>query len=297
MHSLQSVTDFIRWGASRFNEAGLFFGHGTENALDEAVALVLHTLHLPPDLPAAWFAGRLTEEERVKVLALMRRRIDERIPLPYLTGEAWFAGLRFHVNQHVLIPRSPIAELVENGFQPWIEPTAVERVLDLCCGSGCIGIAAASYLPDSQIDLSDVSEQALAVAQENILEHGLEKRVKLVRSDLFSSLGHSRYDVIVSNPPYVSKIELSQLPREYGYEPVLALEAEEDGLSIVARILREAHSYLTPEGILLVEVGKSAEALMQRYPEIPFLWLDFERGGEGVFLFTAEELDRFRDHF
>ncbi len=297
MHSLQSVTDFIRWGASRFNEAGLFFGHGTDNALDEAVALVLHSLSLPPDLPATWFAGRLTKEEREKVLSLMRRRIDERIPLPYLIGEAWFAGLRFHVNQHVLIPRSPIAELVENGFQPWIEPTAVERVLDLCCGSGCIGIAAASYLPDSQIDLLDVSEQALAVAQENILEHGLEKRVKLVRSDLFSSLGHGRYDVIVSNPPYVSKIELSQLPREYGYEPVLALEAEDDGLSIVARILREAHGYLTPEGILVVEVGKSAEALMQRYPEIPFLWLDFERGGEGVFLFTAEELDKFRDVF
>nr|MDJ0807974.1 50S ribosomal protein L3 N(5)-glutamine methyltransferase [Gammaproteobacteria bacterium] len=171
MRFLLSITDYIRWGASRFNEAGLFFGHGTSNALDEAAALVLHALHLPPDLPTNWFDSRLTEAERRKVVSLIRRRIDERIPLPYLTGESWFAGLRFHVNEHVLIPRSPIAELVEAGFEPWAATANVKRILDLCCGSGCIGIAAAVYLPETQVDLLDISDQALAVAQENIQEY------------------------------------------------------------------------------------------------------------------------------
>lgn len=297
MHSLLTITDFIRWGASRFNEAGLYFGHGTENALDEAAALVLHSLHLPPDLPVSWFDSRLTEEEREKVIALMRRRIDERIPLPYLTGESWFAGLRFAVNQHVLIPRSPIAELLESGFEPWVESAEVRRVLDLCCGSGCIGIAAAVYLPETQVDLLDISDQALAVAGENIQEHNLEYRARLIKSDLFDSLKEGEYDVIVTNPPYVGRSELLQLPEEYSYEPVLALEAEGEGLSIVAKILREAERYLTPRGVLVVEVGNSAEALMRRYPDIPFLWIDFERGGEGVFLFTAEELKNYRDMF
>lgn len=297
MHSLKSITDFVRWGASRFNEAGLYFGHGTDNALDEAAALVLHSLHLPPDLPRGWFESRLTEEERSKVLALMQKRIDERIPLPYLTGESWFAGMRFHVNQHVLIPRSPIAELVESGFEPWVDSEQVGRILDLCCGSGCIGIAAANYLPRVHVDLVDISDEALDVAEENIQEHGLENRVSTIKSDLFNSLGNGEYDVIVSNPPYVGRSEMLQLPKEYSFEPVLALEAEDEGLSIVAQILREAGKYLTPKGILVVEVGNSADALMQRYPDTPFLWIDFERGGEGVFLFTAEELKSYCDMF
>ena len=293
MQSLQTITDFIRWGASRFNEAGLFFGHGTDNAMDEAAALVLHTLHLPPDLPGVWFGARLTEEERSTVLTQLQRRIAERIPVPYLTGEAWFAGLRFKVTADVLVPRSPLAELVENGFEPWIETTKIEHLLDLCCGSGCIGIAAAVYLPDCEVDLSDISEAALQVARDNVQEHGLEDRVRLLRSDLFADIGDRRYDVIVSNPPYVSSAEMLRLPREYRYEPALALEAEEDGLAVVARILRQAQDYLTPWGILAIEVGRSARALMERYPDVPFLWLDFERGGEGVFLFTAEELKQF----
>lgn len=297
MHSLLSITDYIRWGASRFKEAGLFFGHGTDNALDEAAALVLHALNLPPDLPLNWFDSRLTEEEKEKIVGLMRRRIDERIPLPYLTGESWFAGLRFAVNPHVLIPRSPIAELVENGFEPWVESAEVRRILDLCCGSGCIGIAAAIYLQETEVDLVDISDEALLVARQNIQEHNLEYRAKLIKSDLFSELKEGEYDVIVTNPPYVGRSELLQLPKEYSYEPVLALEAEDDGLSIVAQILRQAASYLTPRGVLVVEVGNSAEALMQRYPDIPFLWIDFERGGEGVFLLTAEELKKYSDMF
>jgi ribosomal protein L3 glutamine methyltransferase len=297
MHSLESITDYIRWGASRYSEAGLFFGHGTDNAVDEAVALVLYCLHLPPDLPNFWFNARLTQAEKTKIETLMQKRIDQRIPLPYLTGEAWFAGLRFRVNQDVLIPRSPIAELVENGFEPWIQANKVKHLLDLCCGSGCIGIAAAVYLPDCQVELADVSEPALKVARKNVLEHGVEDHINLVRSDLFSNLKGRQYDVIVTNPPYVSSAELAQLPREYSYEPVLALAAEEDGLALVVRILREAHNYLTPWGILIIEAGRNAQALSARYPDIPFMWLDFERGGEGVFLFTAEQLRTFNELF
>ncbi|MGD8589079.1 MAG: 50S ribosomal protein L3 N(5)-glutamine methyltransferase [Chromatiales bacterium] len=293
MESLQSISDFIRWGASRFSEAGLFFGHGTDNALDEAAALVLHALHLPPDLPTVWFNTSLTKEERLTVLAQLHRRIVDRVPVPYLTGEAWFAGLRFKVNPDVLIPRSPLAELVEKGFEPWIESEEVGHLLDLCCGSGCIGIAAAAYLPDCEVDLCDISEPALQVARENLEEHGLVNRVNVIRSDLFAAVAGKRYDVIVSNPPYVSSTEMAQLPREYDYEPVLALEADEDGLAVVVKILRQAGDYLTPGGILVIEVGRSAQALMDRYPDIPFLWLDFERGGEGVFVFTAEELKQF----
>lgn len=297
MHSLQSITDFIRWGASRFNEAGLFFGHGTDNALDEAATLVLHALHLPPDLPGSWFSSRLTSDERERVIRLIQRRIDERIPLPYLLGEAWFAGMRFYVSPDVLIPRSPIAELVENGFEPWVEADSVERVLDLCCGSGCIGIAAAAYLPQVSVDLVDISEAALRVANNNIVEHGLEERVRALQSDLYSSLQGERYDVIVSNPPYVGEAELASLPKEYAHEPRLALQAAEEGLALVRRILREARDHLTAQGILVVEVGNSAETLSRRYPEIPFLWVEFARGGEGVFVFTAAELEAFSDKF
>ena len=297
MHSLRTITDHIRWAASQFNQAGLFFGHGTESALDEAAALVLFTLHMPPDLSSNWFNARLTEEERARVGVLVRRRIEERVPLPYLTGESWFAGLRFHVNRHVLIPRSPIAELVESGFEPWISSAKVKRILDLCCGSGCIGIAAASYLPETTIDLVDISDQALAVAEKNILQHHQQGRVRAIKSDLFKSLKDIKYDVIVTNPPYVGRSEMQQLPKEYSYEPVIALEAADEGLSIVAQILRQAGEYLTPDGILVVEVGNSADALIHRYPDIPFLWIDFERGGEGVFTFAAEELKKYCEMF
>ena len=297
MQSLRSITDFIRWGASRFSEAGLYFGHGTGNALDEAAALVLHALHLPPDLPVNWFASRLTAEERERVADLIERRIEQRIPLPYLTGEAWFAGLSFHVNEHVLIPRSPIAELIEHEFSPWVDSSQVEHVLDLCCGSGCIGIATAAYLPDCRVDLADISPEALAISRRNLLSHGFGDRVTLFESDLFGGLPSVKYDLILSNPPYVGAEEMAGLPDEYRHEPVLALQANDDGLQIVKQILRQAVTYLTPQGVLIVEVGNSAGLLIEHYPDVPFVWLDFARGGEGVFLISAAELSEYADRF
>ncbi|MCP3870566.1 MAG: 50S ribosomal protein L3 N(5)-glutamine methyltransferase [Gammaproteobacteria bacterium] len=289
--ALSTIRDFIRWGASRFAQAGLFFGHGTDNALDEAVMLVFHVLHLETDLPLAYLDARLTRTERDEVLSILTRRIQERLPAAYLTGEAVFAGLTFSVNENVLVPRSPIAELIEAGFQPWLPLDSVSRVLDLCTGSGCIAIGCAHSLPDASVDAVDVSSGAMDVTRTNIARHGLEDRVEAIRSDLFQSLGGRRYDLIVSNPPYVSLDELSGLPPEYHREPRLGLEAGVDGLDLVKRILRESADYLEPNGVLIVEVGHSRDALEDHFPEVPFLWLDFEQGGEGVFLLTAEQLN------
>ncbi|KFI21401.1 50S ribosomal protein L3 N(5)-glutamine methyltransferase [Nitrosococcus oceani] len=289
---LHTLRDFIRWGASRFNEAGLFFGHGTDNAIDEATALILHTLHLPPrDLPPELFGAHLTEVEKHKVLALLERRIRERIPVPYLTREAWFAGLSFYVDERVLIPRSPLAELIAQRFAPFAFPESIHSLLDLCTGSGCIAIAAAHAFPEAQVDATDISEEALAVARMNIERHGLEAQVHAFPSSLFQKLGERRYDLIVSNPPYVGQTELAALAREYHHEPRQALEAEEDGLSIVLQILRQAPEHLNEKGILIVEVGNSEAALIERLPQVPFLWLEFERGGHGVFLLTREQLE------
>ena len=295
--TLQTVRDFIRWGASRFNEAGLFFGHGTDNALDEATVLLLHVLHLPSDLPADFFDARLTRSERQRALHLLGRRIDERLPAAYLTNEMVFAGLKFFVNEQVLVPRSPLAELIESAFAPWLQSDGVGRVLDLCTGSGCIAIGCAYSFPDASVDAVDISPGALEVAQVNVERHALEDRVEPIFSDLFDALKGRRYDLIVSNPPYVSGEEMAQLPDEYLREPALALEAGERGLDLVSRILRQAADYLEPGGILVVEVGNSADALTERYPDVPFLWLEFERGGEGVFLLTAELLNEYQKLF
>ncbi|NCA69083.1 MAG: 50S ribosomal protein L3 N(5)-glutamine methyltransferase [Sphingobacteriia bacterium] len=289
---LITIQDFVRWGASRFNAAGLYFGHGTDNAIDEAVHLVLAAIDLAPTLPASFRDCRLTPVERVLVSDLIERRVVERVPAAYLTGRAWFAGLEFSVNREVLVPRSPIAELVEAGFEPWVDGEMVTRVLDLCCGSGCIGIAAAVYLPDVDVDLCDISPGAIELTKCNVERHRVGDRVRIFESDLFNALGEERYDVIVSNPPYISRAELESLPREYHNEPRLGLLGGEDGLDVVVRILAEAASFLTEEGILIVEVGSAAPELERRLPGVPFTWVEFERGGEGVFLLTREQLER-----
>jgi len=295
---LTTLRDYIRWGASRFKQAGLFFGHGTSNAIDEAACLALHALHLPHNLPNGYFNCVLTPDERLEVLGLLERRIAERKPAAYLTKEAWFCGLPFYVDERVLVPRSPIAELIEKQFIPWLsQPDEVADILDLCTGSGCIAIACAVAFPDADVDAVDISAPALEVAQKNIATHDVEDQVTLVCSDLFDKLPAKRYDLIVSNPPYVASEEWRGLPAEYHAEPRLGLESGASGLDCIRRILSQAHAYLKPDGLLIVEVGSSAEALDYAYPDVPFCWLEFDRGGDGVFLLTADQLDEYRTQF
>ncbi len=289
---LITLRDFLRWTISRFNEAGLYYGHGTDNARDEAYALLLHSLHLPHTAPSDLLDAKLTPSEREKILALIEQRIHKRIPLPYLTHEAWFAGLSFYVDERVLIPRSPIAELIENAFEPWLAGKPLHRILDLCTGSGCIAIACAIYFPDAHVDASDISEDALAVAKINLTRHRVENQVRLIHSNLFHQFPKNtpKYDLIISNPPYVNQEEMMILPAEYRHEPSLGLHANKEGLEVILSILRHAADHLTPDGMLIIETGNSEAALMQALPDAPFIWPEFERGGGGVFLITANEL-------
>lgn len=291
---LHTIRDFIRFATSRFNQAGLYYGHGTDNAWDEAIALVLHTLYLPHTINPAVLDANLIQTECEKLLELIEHRVNKRIPVPYLTHETWFAGFPFYVDERVLIPRSPIAELIENQFQPWIDPEKVQTILDLCTGSGCIAVACAKAFPHATVDASDVSTDALAVAKINVLRHDVEDQVHLHQSDLFTSLPKKKYDIIVSNPPYVSAEELASLPPEYHHEPHIGLAAGTEGLDFILHILRAAPHYLKPNGILIVEVGNSEHALTEQFPDIPFTWLEFQRGGGGVFLLTAEQMEKYQ---
>lgn len=290
MSELATIIDLIRYAASRFNAAGLTFGHSHDNAIDEATHLVLSSVHLPPDLPPAYGSARLTADEKANVLALVERRIATHEPVAYLVGEAWFAGMPFKSDRRALVPRSPIAELIEDGFSPWLDGREVERALDLCTGSGCIGIAMAAHNPGWRVDIADISEDALALARENIALHQLGGHVRALRSDLFEGLQGERYDLIVANPPYVTDDEYAALPDEYVHEPKLGLAAGADGLDIALRILRDAADHLSDDGLLVVEVGESERALAALLPDVPFVWIEFKVGPMGVFALERRDL-------
>ena len=279
---LRTIIDFIRYGASRFNAAGLCFGHSYDNALDEATQLVLHALHLPHDLSPVYGQARLTADEKVAVMGLFQRRIDERIPACYLTGEAWFAGLNFKADPRALVPRSPIAELIEAGFEPWLGGREVRRALDICTGGGCIAIAMAHYNPEWDVTGVDISPDALALAEENKARLHADN-VRLLRSDLYSALRGETFDLIVTNPPYVTHAETDALPAEYAHEPELGLRAGDDGLDLALRILRDAPAHLSEDGLLICEVGESERALTALLPELPLDWIEFKVGQMGIF--------------
>lgn len=288
---LSSIRDYWRYAVSRFEEAKLFYGHGTDNAWDEAWFLILHCLNLPVDTQMnAVIDAKLTQAERKLILDKISLRVEKRLPLAYLTNEIWFAGLKMYVDERVLVPRSPIAELIQQQFTPWVEPENVLDILDLCTGSGCIAIAAAMAFPDAHVDAVDISKDALDVAKRNVETYHLENRLSLIQSDLLTALKGKKYDIIVSNPPYVDEAEIKAMPVEFRHEPMLGLASGEDGLDATKKILKEAAKHLNPNGILVVEVGASQEALIEQFPDAPFTWLDFEKGGEGVFLLTHKDL-------
>lgn len=290
---LTTVRDLLRFAVSRFSEAGLFFGHGTTNAYDEAAYLILRTLHLPHDQLEPFLDATLMQNELDRVLEVIARRVKERIPSAYLTHEAWLGDFKFYVDERVIVPRSFIAELLEEQLVPWIDaPEAIESALDLCTGSGCLAILMAISFPNAAIDAVDISDNALAVAQRNVADYGMEDQIRLVHSDMFTELGNQRYDLIVSNPPYVNAPSMQSLPQEYLHEPVQALASGQDGLDHIRVILSNAAQHLSEKGILVVEAGHNLETIGQAFPKLDFTWLETRAGNEHVFLLTREQLLR-----
>ena len=295
----KTIGEMLEYGQILFEQSDVYFGHGTDNAWDEAVYLLSHVLDLPPNADRSLLDNSVPVAEQNKIEALFQRRINERVPAPYITKQAWFCSLPFYVDERVIVPRSPIAELVYNQFQPWCgnEP---RKVLDLCTGSGCIGIACAYAFEQAQVVLSDISQEALEVTDINIQKHDLSHRVMAIESDLFSGFDSSAknsFDLIVSNPPYVDADDLAQMPDEFTHEPELALASGDDGLDFTRRLLKQAADYLTPQGVLVVEVGNSSVALDHAFPEVPFTWLEFSEGDAGVFVLTHEQLKAYAASF
>ena len=288
---LSTVRDCLRFAVSRCNEAGLFFGHGSDNAYDDAAYLILHTLRLPLDRLEPFLDAKLTEPEIQAVLNILRRRVEERMPSAYLTHEAWLGEHRFYVDQRVIVPRSFISELLREQFAPWVEaPQNITRVLDMCTGSGCLAILAALAFPNARVDAVDLSEAALAVAHINVEEYGLDGQVELIQSDLFDKLQDRTYDLVLCNPPYVNAESLALLPQEYRHEPELALGSGIDGLDATRRILDAAKDHLNPDGLLVVEIGHNRDVLEAAFPTLPFTWLETSSGDQFVFLLRCEDL-------
>lgn len=297
LNELSTLRDFIRFAMAEMQRGDVYLGHGTDNFWDEAVQLVTHCAGLPWDANPELLSANLLQQEKEQILELLDKRVQQRIPLPYLLGEAWYCGLPFNVDERVLIPRSPIAQLTQSYFQPWLGDVHVDCVLDLCTGSGCIGIACAYAFDMAEVDLVDLSADALEVCQSNIERHGLEERVRAVQSDLFANLHGQEYQLIVTNPPYVNASDLAAMPAEYQHEPSMALGSGEDGLDITRRILAEAGEYLSKDGLLVVEVGNSEVDLQQAFPDVPFTWMELPDGGNGVFILSAEQLNEYHSCF
>jgi ribosomal protein L3 glutamine methyltransferase len=290
-HGLKTVRDYLRFAVSRFNQGGLFFGHGSSDAYDEAAYLILHTLHLPLDRLEPFLDARLTDSERSEVLNIIHRRVEHRIPAAYLTHQALLGEFSFYVDERVIVPRSFIAELLFEQLSPWIaDPNAVHNVLDLCTGSGCLAILAAHAFPEARVDAVDLSTAALAVAERNVADYQLQDRICLIESDMFAKLDSKRYDLIISNPPYVDAASVAGLPQEYLHEPELALGSGEDGLDATRAILAQAAQHLSDNGILVVEIGHNRDALEAAYPELPFTWLDVSAGDQYVFMLHRNDL-------
>ncbi len=288
---LHTVRDWLRYAVSACYEAKLSFGHGSASAYDEAAYLILHTLHLPLDTLDPFLDARLTPDEKNALLALLKQRVEKQVPAAYLTHEAWLGDFRFYVDERVIVPRSFIAELLREQLAPWVEDAEnIGNVLDMCSGSGCLAILAAHAFPNARVDAVDISQDALQVAQRNVADYGLEARITLIQSDLFAGLKGGKYDLILSNPPYVDEPSMATLPQEYRHEPQLALGSGKDGLDATREILKRAAAHLNPGGILIVEIGHNRDALEAAYPKLPFTWLDVEAGDEFVFLLRREDL-------